>query len=74
MSDLTINQKIKLISRLAEAGIDTEKKLNDLSVENMLKIPNITIPDIHNFLELKQVVKSGKLFSYLNGVNESEAK
>ena len=74
MSDLTLNQKIKLISRLAEAGIDTEKKLNYLSVENMLKIPNITIPDIHNFLELKQVVKSGKLFSYLNGVNESEAK
>ena len=74
MSDLTLNQKIKLISRLAEAGIDTEKKLNDLSVENMLKISNITIPDIHSFLELKQVVKSGKLFSYLNGVNESEAK
>lgn len=74
MSELTLNQKIMLISRLAEAGIDTEKKLNDLSVENMLKIPNITIPDIHNFLELKQVVKSGKLFSYLNGVNESESK
>lgn len=74
MADLTLNQKIKLITRLAEAGIDTEKKLADLSVENMLKIQNITIPDIHNYIELKQVVKSGKLLSYLNGVNESEAK
>lgn len=74
MADLTLNQKIKLISRLAEAGIDTEKKLAELKVEQMIKIPNITIPDINNILDLMQIVKANKLFSYLNGVNESEAK
>ncbi len=74
MTNLTFTQKTKLINRLAEAGFDTEKKYNDLELENILKIPNISISDIQNIVELKKAVKSGKLLSYLNGVDESEAK
>lgn len=73
-ADLTLNQKIKLISKLAKEGYDTEKKLSELTVDDMLEFDDITIPDIHKFKRIKQIVKSNKLLSYLNGVDESEAK
>lgn len=65
MPDLTFKQKVNLISRLANAGYDTEKSLNDLEIEEMLKIPKVTISDIHNIIELKKAVKSGRFLSYL---------
>lgn len=74
MTDLTLNQKIKLISRLAKEGYDTEKKIGELTVDDMIEFDDITIPDIHKFKKIKQIVKSNKLLSYLNGVDESETK
>lgn len=74
MTNLTYAQKTKLINRLAQAGFDTEKKYNDLELESILKIPNISISDIQNIVELKKVVKSGKLLSYLTGSLEAESE
>lgn len=67
MSEVTQNQKIKLINRLAEVGITNEKKLNELTVENLLEIKGITVADIRNIIELKRQIKAGKLYSYLVG-------
>lgn len=50
MSEVTQNQKIKLINRLAEVGITNEKKLNELTVENLLEIKGITVADIRNII------------------------
>ena len=74
MNNLTFTKKTKLISRPAEAGFDTEKKYNDLELESILKIPNISISDIQNIVELKKVVKSGKLLSYLTGILNVECE
>lgn len=64
---ITFQQKVKVMNKLFEAGCDTEKKLQQLDMEGILKIPNITIPDMNVILELQKQVKINKLFAYLGG-------
>ena len=40
----TFQQKTKLLTKLFDAGCNTEKKLQQLDMESILKIPGITIP------------------------------
>ena len=60
-------QKIKVLTKLVDSGYDTEKKLQQLNTEGILKIPSITITEISVILELQKQTKSNKLFSYLSG-------
>ena len=45
MSKSTFQQKTKLMAKLFDSGCNTEKKLQQLDMESILKIPGITIPD-----------------------------
>ena len=45
-SEFTMQQKIKVITKLTESGYDTEKKLQKLEMENILQIKGITIPEM----------------------------
>ena len=58
----TFQQKTKLLTKLFDAGCNTEKKLQQLD-----KIPGITIPDMSLIIELQKQTKVNKLFSYLGG-------
>ena len=40
----TFQNKVKVLNKLFDSGCDTEKKLQQLDMEAILKIPNITIP------------------------------
>lgn len=60
-------QKIKVLTKLVDSGYDTEKKLQQLNTEGILKISGITIPEISIILELQKQTKANKLFSYLCG-------
>lgn len=42
--NFTFQQKTKLLTKLFDAGCNTEKKLQQLDMESILKIPGITIP------------------------------
>ena len=64
---VTFQQKVKVMNKLFEAGCDTEKKLQQLDMEGILKIPNITIPDMNIILELQKQTKTNRLFAYLGG-------
>ena len=64
---VTFQQKVKVMNKLIEAGCDTEKKLQQLDMEGILKIPNITIPDMNIILELQKQTKTNRLFAYLGG-------
>lgn len=66
-SEVRMQQKIKVITKLAESGYDTEKKLQKLEMENILQIKGITIPEMSIILALQKSTKSGKLYSYLCG-------
>ena len=60
----TFQQKTKLLTKLFDAGCNTEKKL---------QIPGITIPDMSLIIELQKQTKTNKLFSYLGGGTDEQA-
>ena len=62
-----MQQKVKVLSKLYESGCCTEKALQTLSMESILHIPGITVPDMNIILEIQRQTKAGKLFSYLGG-------
>lgn len=64
---ITLQQKVKVLNKLFDADCRTEKDLQGLSMEGILKIPNITIQDMTVIMELQKQTKAGKLFSYLGG-------
>lgn len=73
MKDKTaFQQKTKLLLKLFEAGCNTEKKLQQLGMEQILNIPGITIPEMGLIIELQKQTKSNKLFSYLGGGTDEQ--
>lgn len=62
MSKPTFQQKTKLMAKLFDSGCNTEKKLQQLDMESILKIPGITIPDMALIIELQKETKANKLF------------
>lgn len=69
----TYQQKTKLLSKLFDAGCNTEKQLQQLDMESFLKIPGITIPDLSLIIELQKQTKANKLFSFLGGVSDEQS-
>ena len=51
-------QKIKLLTKLFDFGCNTEKKLQQLDMESILKIPGITIPDMALIIEFQKETKA----------------
>ena len=70
----TFQNKVKVLNKLFDSGCDTEKKLQQLDMEAILKIPNITIPDMGVIMELQKNTKSGKLFSYSDEATKMRGK
>lgn len=73
-NNTTFQNKVKVLTKLFDSGCDTEKKLQQLNMETILKIPNITIPDMTLIMELQKNTKSGRLFSYLGGGTDEAEK
>ena len=67
MAKYNINQISKMIERLAEAGINTEKAIMNMTFEDLEKIPNYTIKDIKTIISLRKAIKANKkaLFLFL---------
>ena len=68
----TLQQKVKVLNKLFDANCRTEKELQALDMESILKIPNITIQDMTVIMELQKATKANKLFSYLGGGNDEQ--
>ena len=68
----TLQQKDKVLNKLFDAKCRTEKELQALDMESILKIPNITIQDMTVIMELQKATKANKLFSYLGGGNDEQ--
>lgn len=69
---ITFQQKTRVLNKLYEHGCKTEKELQALSLENILAIKGITIPEMSIITELQKQTKAGKLYSYLAGGNTDE--
>lgn len=69
---ITFPQKVKVMNKLFDNGYNTEKKLQQLDMEQTLKISGITISDMTIIMELQKASASKKLFSYLGGEADDE--
>ena len=68
----TYQQKSRVLNKLFSFGVETEKDLQKLTLENILEIKNITIPEMAIITELQKQVKAGMLYSYLAGGESDE--
>lgn len=64
---LTLQQKVKVLTKLFESGCKTEKDLKALNLQSILQIPDITVPDMAVITEFQEQVSKNRLFSYLGG-------
>ena len=67
MAKYNINQISKMIEKLAEAGINTEKAILNMTFEDLEKIPNYTIKDTKTIISLRKAIRTNKkaLFLFL---------
>ena len=67
MAKYNINQIQKMVERLAEAGINTEKAILNMTLEDLEKFPNFTITDIKTLVSLRKAIRVNKkaLFLFL---------
>ena len=69
-AELNLQQKVKVLSKLFDAGCKTEKDLKALILPTILKIPDVTVPDMTVITELQEQVAKNRLFSYLGGESD----
>ena len=62
-----LQQKMKVLAKLFDAGCKTEKDLKALNLQSILQIPDISVPDMTVITELQEQVTKNRLFSYLGG-------
>ena len=64
-NDTALQQKLKVLQKLRDNEIRSEKELQNLTAERMVKIPGITVQEMEIIIELQKSVKNGKLYTYL---------
>lgn len=69
----TFQQKTRVMNKLFEHGINTEKELQNLTLKNIVTIKNITVAEMNVISELQESAKAGKLFSYLGGTDDEQS-
>ena len=73
MADKNVfTQKIKVLQKLFSAGCKTEKQLQELTIEDILNVPGITVPEMKEITEIQKQVKNKTLFSYLGGDSDEQ--
>lgn len=66
-TNTALQQKVKVLAKLYDSGCKTEKDLKALTLPTILKIPDVTVPDMTIITELQEQVAKNRLFSYLGG-------
>ena len=67
-----LQQKMKVLAKLFDAGCTTEKDLKALSLQSILKIPDISFSDMTVITELQEQIAKNRLFSYLGGADDEQ--
>ena len=62
----------KVLAKLYDSGCKTEKDLKALSLQSILKIPDISVSDMTVITELQEQIAKNRLFSYLGGADDEQ--
>ena len=71
-ANTALQQKVKVLAKLYDSGCKTEKDLNSLSLQSILKIPDISVSDMTVITELQEQIAKNRLFSYLGGADDEQ--
>lgn len=66
-ANTALQQKVKVLAKLYDSGCKTEKDLRALSLQSILKIPDMTV-----ITELQEQIAKNRLFSYLGGAEDEQ--
>lgn len=61
------NQIAKVLSKLFDAGFNTEKKILMMKMEDLSRINNLSSDDSLIIIELKKAIKNKELVAFLSG-------
>ncbi len=61
------NKAVKSITKLMEAGFDTEKAITSMTIDDILSLPNISVAEIGMVNEIQKAVKANKVITFLGG-------
>ena len=61
------NKVVKSITKLMEAGFDTEKAIVSMTIDDILSLPNISVAEIGMVNEIQKAVKANKVITFLGG-------
>ena len=70
-ANTALQQKVKVLAKL-HSGCKTEKDLKALSLQSILKIPDISVSDRTVITELQEQIAKNRLFSYLGGAEDEQ--
>ena len=56
---------LRLITRLVESGITSEKQVMAMKLKDILSIPNITKQELTAVCDLQDAIKAGSLLAFL---------
>ena len=60
-----INHKaVRSLSKLMEAGFDSEKAVLNMTMDDILSLPGITVAEIGMINEIQKAVKAGKFITF----------
>ena len=64
------NQITKTLEKMFEAGFNTERKILNMKLEDLTKIPTLQASETIILIEIKKAIKNRTLLSFLSGVKE----
>lgn len=63
-----MNKKaVKSIEKLIEAGFNNEKLILDMTMDDILALPNISVAEIGMINDIQKAVKANKIITFLGG-------
>ena len=63
-----MNKKaVKSIEKLIEAGFNNEKSILDMTMDDILALPNISVAEIGIINEIQKAIKANKIITFLGG-------
>ena len=65
---------LRLVTRLIESGITSEKQIMALKLKDILSIPNITKPELTALCELQEEIKSVGVLAFLARPETKESR
>lgn len=65
---MAVNPKaIKVLNKVLDAGFTDEKSIAAMTIDDILKMPGVTVADIGIINELQKSIKANKVISFLGG-------